>query len=99
MRANVGDFLDDIVESKFDRLEALMLHKYKQFLNLYWMLKSYASDIKSIKYNESDKDVLVVVVDVSNADNRNKILYEVESYDHVNSHPDGKSKLVISMTR
>ena len=75
MRDNVGDFLDAIVESKFDRLEALVLHNYKQFMHLYWMLRSYATDIKSLKYAESGKQILTVTVDITNSNTRD---YSIE---------------------
>lgn len=99
MKDNVADFLDAIVESNFDRLEALMLNKYKQFLHLYWMLKSYASDIRSLKYSESEKNTLIVAIDVTNEEDRDRILYEVSMHDDADSHPEGKNKIVIHMIR
>ena len=97
MKDNVGDFLDAIIESDFDRLEALMLYKYHQFLNLYWMLRSYASDIKSIKYTESGKDKLTVVIDAG--DNRDRIFEDVKTHDEADSYPEGKHKISIYMTK
>lgn len=99
MRDNVGDFLDAIVESKFDRLEALVLHNYKQFMHLYWMLRSYATDIKSLKYAESGKQILTVTVDITNSDTRDTILCEVESDSNADSHIEEKNKLVIQMMK
>lgn len=99
MRDNIGDFLDSIVESKFDRLEALILHNYKQFLHLYWMLKSHASDIKSLKYSESENQVLTVIVNITSSDMRDMILGEVASHEDADSRIEGKNKLIIEMMK
>lgn len=99
MKDNVGDFLDAIIESKFDRLEALMLYKYNQFLSLYWMLRSYATDIKGIKYNESDNDQLTVTIDASSGGSRDRILGDVKTHRNADSRPEGKNKIVILISR
>lgn len=99
MKDNVGDYLDAIIESKFDRLEALMLYKYHQFLSLYWMLRSYSSDIKGIKYIESENNELTVTIDAGSNDNRDRILGDVQNHEGADTRPEGKNKLVILIAR
>lgn len=97
MRDNIGDFLDSITESDFNRLETLMLDKYYNFLQLYWMLRSYASEIRSIKYKESEKNKLTVTIDAGSGDNRDRILSAAKMHEKADSYPEGKRKIIICM--
>lgn len=47
-------------EGDCDILEEIICQKYHEFLNCYWLLKEYSEFIDDMKYDDTEKDRLVI---------------------------------------
>jgi hypothetical protein len=43
-----------------DVLEDIFCHKYHEFISCYWLLKEYSEFISDMKYDDTEKDRLVI---------------------------------------
>lgn len=62
------DYISALTESDFSKLEEIIEDKYKKFLTMYWLLKDQSELINSLKYNESDKNILKITISLLDSD-------------------------------
>lgn len=62
MKKSMTDYISALTESDFSKLEEIIEDKYKKFLTMYWLLKDQSELINSLKYNDSDKNILKITI-------------------------------------
>lgn len=59
---NLPSYICTMSNGDYDILEEIICKKYHEFLNCYWLLKEYTEFIEDIKYDDSEKEKLIVDV-------------------------------------
>lgn len=68
MKKTMSNYITTLSDNDFSVLEDIIVYKYKKFIELYWLLKSYSDYISILKYVEAPEDVLKIEVSLSGID-------------------------------
>lgn len=70
VKQNLADYMTSLSDNNYDILEEIFLNKYRKFITLYWLLSKYSEYIDSLKYCETDKDILKIECILNKKENK-----------------------------
>lgn len=68
MKKTMSNYLSTLSDNNFSVLEEIVVYKYKKFIDLYWLLKSYSDYISLLNYNDAPNDTLKIEVSMIGVD-------------------------------
>lgn len=78
MKKTVPAYITALSNDDMEILEDIFYHKYKKFMELFWLIKDYSDYTKSITYKKTKKDVLKIELVLAHLDTE-KVMEEIQS--------------------
>lgn len=77
MKQNMPEYISVLSDNNYDIFEEIFIDKYKNFIEMYWLIRNFSENTKSLKYKTTKKNILKIELIVENID-VNKVLSSIK---------------------
>ena len=88
------EYISILSEYNYDVFEEIFLDKYEEFIEMYWLIRNFSDNTKSLKYKTTKKDVLKIELEVENIEVKkvlNKIKKEIKGKENIKADASGNT--------
>ena len=58
MKQNMPEYITVLSNNNYDVFEEIFLDKYEKFIELFWLIKNFSDNTKTLKYKTTKKNIL-----------------------------------------
>lgn len=66
MKQNMPEYITVLSNNNYDVFEEIFLDKYEKFIELFWLIKNFSDNTKTLKYKTTKKNILKIELVVEN---------------------------------
>ena len=66
MKQNMPEYITVLSDNNYDVFEEIFLDKYEKFIELFWLIKNFSDNTKTLKYKTTKKNILKIELVVEN---------------------------------
>ena len=66
MKQNMPEYITVLSDNNYDVFEEIFLDKYVKFIELFWLIKNFSDNTKTLKYKTTKKNILKIELVVEN---------------------------------
>ena len=66
MKQNMQEYITVLSDNNYDVFEEIFLDKYEKFIELFWLIKNFSDNTKTLKYKTTKKNILKIELVVEN---------------------------------
>lgn len=77
MKRNMPEYISVLSDNNYEIFEEIFNDKYKNFIEMYWLIRNFSDNTKSLKYKTTKKNILKIELVVENIDTK-KVLSSIK---------------------
>ena len=66
MKQNMPEYITVLSNNNYDVFEEIFLDEYEKFIELFWLIKNFSDNTKTLKYKTTKKNILKIELVVEN---------------------------------